>query len=511
MPRIRDGCLTASTRPRILQLLRNFSREPPRHECPHAAPHLGARRAAAAAVGARVARRHRLRRHAPAHRVACAPARLGRQRGSPRRRAGRRPGAGAQRAAPPGLGEFRRHPAAPRHARRRAGRGRSTGDLRVARRARGPGRAPGRRTRGRRGAGVAHRPRRAHARRARIGRPQGADRARPRAALGDRRGRGQHAARCAARLAVRPRPEALERGARPRQRSGPIRGRARRPSWTRSSAATGRKHTPGCRSMCAASRRHSSRASTREIGASDGTERRRSDHRRRSDRHSHGVRAGQARLQDAQRRQAPVGRLRPDVQLVRHRARPLLVVRRRRDGLRGLLLLEGVGRVPGGAGRVGAGQVHDVRHGPAGERDGSPRQGAAPLRPPGRAVRGVGHRDARAEGAHLRRARVLAAFASVRRRFRRPAREEAPGRDLHARLRLRQRPGALVAQPSARRRGQGRAVRLPPQGHRDPPGKRPRDRGDARRRQRDRRQDRRQRRRPPLVRDQPHGRASRTA
>ena len=48
-------------------------------------------------------------------------------------------------------------------------------------------------------------------------------------------------------------------------------------------------------------------------------------------------------------------------------------------------------------------------------------------------------------------------------------RAKAPGRDLHARLRLRQRPRALVAQPAARRRGQGRAVPLPPQGHGDPP------------------------------------------
>ena len=257
--------------------------------------------------------------------------------------------------------------------------------------------------------------------------------------------------------------------------------------------------------MCAASRRRSSRARTQKIGASDGTTGRRRDHRCRSDRHRDGIRARQARLQDAEHRQAALGRVRPDVELVRDRARPLLVVRRRGDGVRGLLLLEEVGRVSRRRGRVRPREVHAVGHDPARERHGPPRQGAAALRPARRPLRGVGHGDARGQGADLRRARVLAAVAAVRSRLRRAAHEEAAGRRLHARLRLRQRPGALVAQPAARRRGAGRAVHLPPQGDRDPPGQRQGDRRHARRRQRDRREDRRQRRRPTLVRDQPHG------
>ena len=41
----------------------------------------------------------------------------------------------------------------------------------------------------------------------------------------------------------------------------------------------------------------------------------------------------QAGLQDAEHRQAAVGQLRADLQLVRDRACPLLVARRRRDGV----------------------------------------------------------------------------------------------------------------------------------------------------------------------------------
>ena len=156
--------------------------------------------------------------------------------------------------------------------------------------------------------------------------------------------------------------------------------------------------------------------------------------------------------------------------------------------------------------RVGSRQVHAVGHDPPGERDRAPRQGPAALRPLGRAVRGVGHGHARAQGADLRRARVLAALAPVRRRLRCAARQQAPRRDLHARLRLRQRPAALLAQPPAGGRGRGGRVPLSPQGHRDPSGRRPGARSHARRRQRDRREDRRQRRRTALVRDQPHGR-----
>ena len=418
-----------------------------------------------------------------------------RQRGRARRRARHRARARAQRAAAPGLGEHGRDPAAARHARQRARRRRPAGDLRAARGARGPQRAAGRRARHERAAGVAAGADRAHARLARLGRPPGADRARPRAARGDRGDGGQHAARGAARLALRPRAAAVEREARPRERPARIGGRARSGRGRDRPRRRARKHTPACKPMCAASRRRSSRARTRKIGASDGTAGRRSDHRRRSDRHGHGIRARQARLQDAEHRQAPVRRLRPHVELLCDRARPLLVVRRRGDGVRGLLLLEGLGAVPGDARRVRAGEVHAGGHGPARERDRPPRQGAAPLRPPRRAVRGLGHRDARAEGADLRRARVLAAVAPLGRRLRRAAHEEAPGRDLHARLRLRQRPRAVVAQPAARVRGQGRPVPLPPQGDRDPPGRRPRARRHARRRQRDRREDRRQRRR----------------
>ena len=69
-------------------------------------------------------------------------------------------------------------------------------------------------------------------------------------------------------------------------------------------------------------------------------------------------------------------------------------------------------------------------------------------------------------------ARVLAALAARGRRLRRAAHEEAARRDLHARLRLRQRSRAVLAQPPARRRGARRRVPLPPQGDRDPPGRR---------------------------------------
>ncbi len=60
--------------------------------------------------------------------------------------------------------------------------------------------------------------------------------------------------------------------------------------------------------------------------------------------------------------------------------------------------------------------------------------------------------------------------------FAAPRTKKLPGADLHARLRLRQRSRAVLAQPPARRRGARRRVPLPPQGDRDQPGQRQGDR-----------------------------------
>src|SRR4029077_6043509 len=195
---------------------------------PRATTHFGARRASAATERARLARRHCLRGHQEAHRLARAAAGPGRQRGRARSRAGSGSGSRTQRPATPGLGEPRRDPPPARHARRRARRRGPAGDLRAARRARRSRSETGRRARRERGARIAERARGAHARRTRLGRPPRTDRARSRVALGDRRDRGQHAARLAAPLVVRPRPAAVERGARPRRRAWRLRGGARR-------------------------------------------------------------------------------------------------------------------------------------------------------------------------------------------------------------------------------------------------------------------------------------------
>ena len=84
--------------------------------------------------------------------------------------------------------------------------------------------------------------------------------------------------------------------------------------------------------------------------------------------------------------------LRPDEQLVLDRARALLVARRRGDGLRGLLLLEGLGELPRRRRRPGHGQVHELRHGAAQERHRPRREGAHALPRPRRRARGVGRR-----------------------------------------------------------------------------------------------------------------------
>src|SRR6185295_16915837 len=91
----------------------------------------------------------------------------------------------------------------------------------------GPERPPGRRARLERRPRIAPGPDRADANVARIRRPPGADRARPRAAHRDRGCRGKHPARRPARLAVRPRAAVVERETRPRERPARFRQRAR--------------------------------------------------------------------------------------------------------------------------------------------------------------------------------------------------------------------------------------------------------------------------------------------
>ena len=72
--------------------------------------------------------------------------------------------------------------------------------------------------------------------------------------------------------------------------------------------------------------------------------------------------------------------------------RALLVARGRGDGLRGLLLLAGLGALPRRRRRHGDLEVHAVRHRAAQERDRPPREGPRPLPRPRRRVRGVGQR-----------------------------------------------------------------------------------------------------------------------
>ena len=196
----------------------------------------------------------------------------------------------------------------------------------------------------------------------------------------------------------------------------------------------------------------------------------------------------------------------PDERVVRHRARALLLVGRRRDGVRGLLLLEGLGGLPRRRGRVRPGEVHELRHAAAREPDRPPREGPQALSRRRRRVRGVVAGAAQGAHADLRHARVLSAQAARRPALLGPVRGRAHGRDLHAGLGLRQRPAARVAQPPARRRGAWRRVPLPRDGHRDPPGQRPRRGRHPRRRARDRRAGRHQRRRPALRHRQRDGR-----
>ena len=187
--------------------------------------------------------------------------------------------------------------------------------------------------------------------------------------------------------------------------------------------------------------------------------------------------------------------LRADEQLVRDRARALLLARGRRHGLRGLLLLAGLGALPRRRRRHGDLALHAVRHGAAQERHRPPREGPRPLPRPRRRVRGVGQRQAQGEGPRLQHGRLLAAQAPRRPALLGRAAGRARRRDLHPRLGLRQRPAARHPQPAARGRVQGRRVPLPRRGRRDPPRRRPRRRRHAHRRHRDRRADRGQRRR----------------
>ena len=123
----------------------------------------------------------------------------------------------------------------------------------------------------------------------------------------------------------------------------------------------------------------------------------------------------QARLQDGQHRQAAGRGLRPDEQLVRDRPRALLLARGRRDGLRGLLLLAGLGRVPRRRGRIGPGALHAVRHGAAQERHRPPREGArATTATSASSTRSGTTSELAAAHADLRHGRLLAAHAARR-------------------------------------------------------------------------------------------------
>ena len=183
---------------------------------------------------------------------------------------------------------------------------------------------------------------------------------------------------------------------------------------------------------CAAAARPDPTLSSEE--RSDVQEGRRGHHRRRRDRRRDRLRTRPQGLQDPQHRQAAGRGLRPHERVVRHRARALLLVGRRRDGLRGLLLLEGLGELPRRRGRVRPREVHELRHAAARERDRPPREGPRPLPRRRRRVRGVDDRPAARAHADLRPARVLSAQAPRGPALLGPVRGRAPRRDLHAGL-----------------------------------------------------------------------------
>ena len=226
--------------------------------------------------------------------------------------------------------------------------------------------------------------------------------------------RGQHAARRAARLALRPRAAAVERDARPRQRPA----RIGRPSTRRR-----RRHRPRRRGGCP--RPDASPRAPLPGGVPRERERKRSERvmGQKVDAVIIGAGViGTATAFELCKRgyktlnidKLPVRRLRPT-------SNSCAIVRAHYSSFDGVAMAyEGFFYWKKWAeylerrGRVRAREVHDGRHRSARERDRPPRQGAAALRPPRRPVRGVGHRDARTEGADLRRARVLAAVAARR-------------------------------------------------------------------------------------------------
>ena len=188
--------------------------------------------------------------------------------------------------------------------------------------------------------------------------------------------------------------------------------------------------------------------------------------------------------------------LRADEQLVRDRARALLVARGRRDGLRGLLLLAGLGALPRRRRRHGHRALHAVRHGAAQERHRPPREGP-------RATTATSASSTRS-GTTPRSSRRSPstrtdAFWPPRRpddpHFWDEPQAELDGAIFTPGSGYVNDPAARHPQPAARGRGQGRRVPLPRRGRRDPPRRRPRRRRHADRRHRDRRAGRGQRRR----------------
>ena len=197
----------------------------------------------------------------------------------------------------------------------------------------------------------------------------------------------------------------------------------------------------------------------------------------------HGVRAGQARLADAERRQAPGGGLRLDRQLVRDHPHPLLDPRRLGARVRELLLLGRLGRLSGRARRARSRRVPQDRL--PGHEDPGQRLPEVGLRATGRArhpVGGLGPRADRGAFWFLRPERVRPAQAAGRSGVRRSRWREPARRGVLPLRRLHRRSAARDPQRAARRRSQRCRVPLQRRGHGDPPRERARCRHHAPRR-----------------------------
>ena len=216
----------------------------------------------------------------------------------------------------------------------------------------------------------------------------------------------------------------------------------------------------------------------RFTSASAGEERdvpglRRDRHRSGRHRRLHRIRAGQARVPHAQRRQAPRRRVRLDLEHLRDHPSPLLDARRRGDGARVLLLLARLGEVRRRAGPLRAGPLR--QHRLPRHEDGEeplPAAGEGESRRTPRRVRGPGRGGDAREALRPRHAAVRPSRDGGGPGVR-PAdgRERVRGR-LHPGIRLHQRPATLLPQRSTRVRGARRRVPLQHRGDGDPAGER---------------------------------------